>query len=87
MANADPARKRLRDGLLAALPLFKASKFFLNPEMSLADCALAVLVWRLPNLGITIPREAHVIVDYGERIFRNPGFARSLTPEERALRE
>ena len=85
--NADPARKRLRDGLLAALPLFKASKFFLNPEMSLADCALAVLVWRLPNLGITIPREAHVIVDYGERIFRNPGFARSLTPEERALRE
>jgi RNA polymerase-associated protein len=85
--NADAARKRLRDGLLSALPLFKASKFFLNPEMSLADCALAVLVWRLPSLGVTIPREAHLIVDYGERIFRNPGFARSLTPEERALRE
>jgi RNA polymerase-associated protein len=85
--TAEPARKRLRDSLLGALPLFKASKFFLNPEMSLADCALAVLIWRLPSLGIVIPREAHVISDYGDRIFRNPGFARSLTPEERLLRE
>jgi len=85
--TAEAARKRLRDSLLGALPLFKASKFFLNPEMSLADCALAVLIWRLPSLGILIPREAHVISDYGERIFRNPGFARSLTPEERLLRE
>src|ERR1051325_2718290 len=32
---ADAARKRLREHLLASLPLFKASKFFLNPEMSL----------------------------------------------------
>jgi RNA polymerase-associated protein len=84
---AEAARKRLRDQLVAAVPLFKAAKFFLNPEMSLADCALAVLVWRLPALGVMLPREAHVIVDYGDRIFRNPGFTRSLTPEERALRE
>jgi len=85
--TAEAARKRLRDSLVAALPLFKAAKFFLNPEMSLADCALAPLVWRLPNLGVVLPREAHFIADYGERIFRNPGFTRSLTPEERALRE
>lgn len=84
---AETARKRLRDSLVAALPLFKAAKFFLNPEMSLADCALAPLIWRLPKLGVALPREAHVIADYGERIFRNPGFTRSLTPEEKALRE
>ncbi|MBS0516121.1 MAG: glutathione S-transferase N-terminal domain-containing protein [Proteobacteria bacterium] len=83
---ADTARKRLRETLLASLPLFKAAKFFLNPEMSLADCALAPLIWRLPSLGIELPREARVIDDYGERIFRNPGFSRSLTEEEKALR-
>ncbi len=83
---ADTARKRLRETLLASLPLFKAAKFFLNPEMSLADCALAPLIWRLPNLGVDLPREARVIEDYGERIFRNPGFTRSLTEEEKALR-
>jgi RNA polymerase-associated protein len=83
---ADTARKRLREALLASLPLFKAAKFFLNPELSLADCALAPLIWRLPSLGVLLPREAHVINDYGERIFRNPGFTRSLTEEEKALR-
>ncbi|MGH8173228.1 MAG: stringent starvation protein A, partial [Rhodanobacteraceae bacterium] len=55
-------------------------------EMSLADCALAPLIWRLDSLGVQLPREMHVINDYGERIFRSQGFARSLTPEEKALR-
>jgi stringent starvation protein A len=85
--NAEAARKRLREDLFAALPLFKASKFFLNPEMSLADCALAPLVWRLPAIGLALPREAQVIHEYGERIFRNPGFTRSLTAEEKSLRD
>jgi RNA polymerase-associated protein len=84
---AETARKRLREALIASVPLFKAAKFFLNPELSLADCALAPLIWRLPSLGVALPREAHVIIDYGERIFRNPGFTRSLTPEEKLLRE
>lgn len=83
---AETARKRLREGLIASVPVFKASKFFLNPEMSLADCALAPLIWRLPSLNISLPREAQVIIDYGERIFRNPGFTRSMTDEEKALR-
>ena len=85
--TAEAARKRLRDHFITSLPLFKASKFFLNPEMSLADCALAPLIWRLPSLGVVLPREAHAVVDYGERIFRNPGFTRSLTAEEKLLRD
>lgn len=84
---ADTARKRLREALIASVPLFKASKFFLNPEMTLADCLIAPLVWRLPALGVDLSREGKPILDYGERIFRNPGFARSLTPEEKLLRE
>ncbi len=54
--------------------------------MSLADCALAPLIWRFESLGIQLPREAQSILDYGERIFRSQGFTRSLTAEERALR-
>ena len=86
-AQGDHAKKQLRDLVLASLPLFKASKFFLNPEMSLADCAMAPIIWRLPSLGIVLPKEAKPIDDYGMRIFRNPGFVRSLTPEEKNLRE
>ena len=84
---AEAARKRLRDHLMDALPLFKAAKFFLNPEISLADCLVAPVVWRLPSLGVSLPKEAKPIVDYGERLFRSQGFARSLTAEERLLGE
>jgi stringent starvation protein A len=86
-AQIEVGRKRLKELLLSSLPLFKAYKFFLNPEMSLADCALAPIIWRLPALGIALPKEAKPIEDYGMRIFRNPGFLRSLTNEEKALRE
>ena len=85
--QAEAGRKRLKELMLNALPLFKAARFFLNPEMSLADCAVAPIVYRLPALGIVLPKEAKLIEDYGQRIFRNPGFLRSLTPEERNLRE
>jgi stringent starvation protein A len=86
-AQADAGRKRLKELLTASVPLFKASKFFLNSEMSLADCAMAPIIWRLQALEIPLPRDGKAIEDYGNRIFRSPGFARSLTDEERKLAE
>lgn len=86
-AQADAGRKRLRELLIASLPVFKASKFYLNPEMSLADCAVAPIIYRLPALGVLLPRECKAIEDYGMRICGNPGFQRSLTAEEKLLRE
>jgi len=83
---ADAARKRLREHLLGALPLFKASRFFLNPEMSLTDCLVAPVVWRLPWLGVDLGREGKPILDYGERLFASQGYVRSMTPEEKAMR-
>jgi stringent starvation protein A len=83
--GADVARKALRDDLVKNASAFKASRFFLSSEISLADCALAPLVWRLDALGVQLPRDAQAIVDYGERIFRSQGFARSLTVEEKGL--
>lgn len=77
--------KQLVDALTTAIPLFKAAKFFLSTEFSMADCMLAPLIWRLSSLKIVLPREAHIIYDYGDRIFRNPCFLRSLTAEEKVL--
>ncbi|MBX3699844.1 MAG: glutathione S-transferase N-terminal domain-containing protein [Dokdonella sp.] len=84
--GADAARKALREELLRNASAFKASRFFLSPEISLADCALAPLVWRLSHLGVQLPKEAQSIIDYGERIFHSQGFARSVTPFERTMR-
>jgi RNA polymerase-associated protein len=84
--QAEAGRKRLKELLTAAVPLFRASKFFLNNEMSLADCAMAPIIWRLDSLGVPLPKDGKAIEDYGNRIFRNPGFVRSLTHQERHLR-
>ena len=84
---ADGARKRLREQLLSTVPLFKASKFFLNPEMSLADCLVAPVIWRLSWLQVDLGREGKPIIDYGERLFHSQGFARSMTEQEKAMRQ
>lgn len=84
---ADAARKRLRGHLLSSVPLFKAAKFFLNPEMSLADCLVAPVIWRLPWLGVELGREGKPVIDYGERLFHSQGFARSMTDQEKAMQQ
>ena len=85
--QAEAGRKRLKELLAQSVPLFKAYKFFLNPEMNLADCAMAPIIWRLDALGVPLPKDGKVIEEYGNRIFRNPGFVRSLTDQEKNLRE
>ena len=67
--HGEVARRQLRESLLGSVPLFKMAKFLLNPEISLADCLVAPLIWRLPALGIDLPRSAAPIIDYGERLF------------------
>lgn len=85
-AAAELARKALRDGLVASIPVFKASKFFLNAELSIADVALAPLVWRLNMLGVVLPRDANSVIEYGDRIFRNPAYLKSMTETEKSMR-
>jgi RNA polymerase-associated protein len=84
---ADAARKRLREHLLSTVPLFKAAKFFLNSEMSLADCLVAPVIWRLPWLGVELGKAGKPVIDYGERLFHSQGFARSMTDQEKAMRQ
>ncbi|MEO6064407.1 MAG: glutathione S-transferase N-terminal domain-containing protein [Lysobacterales bacterium] len=85
-ATSEASRKRLREQVIGSLPVFKMSKFFLSNEFTLADCTLVPLLWRLPALGVVLPREFKPIEDYAEKLFRHPGFERSLTSEERAMR-
>ncbi len=49
-AQADAARKQLREELLAIAPVFTQKPHFLSDEFSLVDCYLAPLLWRLPVL-------------------------------------
>lgn len=85
--QAEAGRKRLRELVAQSVPLFKAARFFLNSELSLADCAICPILWRLQSLGVALPKDGKPIDDYANRMFRHPAFVRSLTDAERKLRE
>lgn len=77
------ARKLLRERLIAAVPIFAAKPYFLSDEFCLVDCSLAPLLWRLPMLGIDLPRQADAIKSYSARLFERDSFQASLSEEER----
>lgn len=80
------ARKELRESLTGVSPLFAEKPFFLSEEMSLVDCCLLPVLWRLPVLGIELPRPAKPLLDYMERSFIREAFQASLSPVERDMR-
>lgn len=80
------AKKRLREDLIVLAPLFMQNRFFMNEDMTLLDCCIAPLLWRLPHLGISLPASAIAIETYAENIFKRKAFQASLTDAERVLR-
>ena len=80
------ARKELRESLIGVSPLFADKPFFLSEDMSLVDCCLLPILWRLPQLGIELPRAAKPLLDYMERGFARPAFQASLSAAERDMR-
>lgn len=83
--EAAQARKELRESLVATSPVFAAKSFFMSDELSLVDCCVAPLLWRLPVLGIELPPQAKAIQEYSKRIFALPAFRASLTEAEHEM--
>ncbi len=81
------AKKEIRDNLVMVSPIFEQKPYFLSDEFSLVDCALAPLLWRLPSLNITLPKQAAPLLSYAERIFARESFQASLSETEREMRD
>lgn len=79
------ARRELSETVLASDDVFAASPYLLGENFGLADCIALPVLWRLPWLGIQLPREARAVRNYMQRTFKRPTFAVSLTGNERAM--
>ncbi|WP_423910802.1 glutathione S-transferase N-terminal domain-containing protein [Candidatus Spongiihabitans sp.] len=79
-------RKSLHDGLLALSPIFSSQPYFLGADYTLVDAYFAPLLWRLPSLGVALPKQAEPLIEYGERLFRRPAFHASRSDQEIELR-
>lgn len=75
----------LRDGLIVVSPIFEQKAFFMSKEMTLVDCALLPLLWRLPYYGITLPPQARALINYSEKMFDRESFQTSLSDSEREM--
>lgn len=82
----DEARQVLLESLISLEPVFADKLYFLSDEFSLLDCALAPLLWRLPQLGLEVPAKAKGLNTYMQRVFKRDSFQTSLTDAERQLR-
>lgn len=86
-ATAAEARKQLTESLLASNAVFAAKPFFMFDEMTLVDCCIVPLLWRLPMLGVELPPQAEAVEEYMDRMFARSSFRASLTELEREMRD
>lgn len=85
--NDKEVAKELCDSFTVIAPIFEQKSYFMSDELSLLDCAIAPILWRLPSYGIKLPNTAKLVEDYAERLFAMDSFQASLTEKEREIRE
>ena len=83
--NENSLRKKLKSMLNASLDLFSSNKYFLNDELTVIDCVLAPILWRLEYFGISLGKEQKAIADYMERVFSRETFQNSLSEDEEEM--
>lgn len=83
--KADKSKQQLKESIVAANDLFKHSDFMLSDELSLVDCTLAPLFWRLPVYGINLGKPGTAVQGYIKRLISRPSFKTSLTRAEREM--
>ncbi|WP_127470206.1 glutathione S-transferase N-terminal domain-containing protein [Thiomicrorhabdus aquaedulcis] len=81
------ARRNLQERLIQLIPVFAHKQYFMSDDYSLVDISMAVLLWRLPSLGIDLPKSAKPITDYAERILNREMFSDSLSDDEIDMRD
>ena len=87
-AQEKKMKKQLKSLILSTNPIFKEKPYFMNEEFSLVDCCIAPILWRLPQVGIDIPKDAKnkPINDYMKKVFTRKAFLSSLTEIEKEIR-
>jgi len=83
--KADQAVKQLREEIISANELFAMSNFVLSDELTLVDCTLGPLLWRLTHYGVKLGKPGASVEAYAHRIFSRISFKASLTQAERDL--
>lgn len=82
--SAQVAKHSLSSSLITLSPLFARKEYFNSDTFGICDVLLAPLLWRLPQMGIELPKElCRPLMTYMERLFARPTFKKTLIiPQE-----
>ena len=84
----DRAHRALRESVVAVAPAFGEKPFFMSDELTLVDCCVAPVLWRLEHVGVDLPeRLTRPMARYMQKIFARRSFRDSLTEIEAEMRE
>lgn len=83
--RGEKPRRQLKESIIAANDLFRMHDFVLSPELTLIDCTLGPLLWRLSYYGIKLGKPGAAVEAYAHRLFTRSSFKASLTQAERDL--
>jgi len=83
--EAEQAARQLKESIIAANELFKVSNFLLSDELTLVDCSLGPLFWRLSHYGVKLGKPGSSVEAYAQRVFSKATFKSSLTMAEREM--
>jgi RNA polymerase-associated protein len=81
------SQKELRESLITVAPVFAEKPFFMNDELTLVDCCIVPILWRLKAMGVDLPKTKQVkpLQEYMVRMFSRQSFRISLSPDEREM--
>lgn len=82
---AEQAARQLKESIIAANELFKVQDYILSDELTLVDCMLGPLMWRLSSYGVKLGKPGAAVEVYAQRVFSRASFKSSLTMAEREL--
>lgn len=86
-SQLDKARKELRDSLVSIAPIFAEKPFFMSDEFTIVDCCVMPILWRLPVMGIELPKTktAKPLIAYRDRLFDRESIQASLSEQEKEM--
>ncbi|SUO97264.1 glutathione S-transferase N-terminal domain-containing protein [Suttonella ornithocola] len=82
-------QKNLRDFVIMMSPMMKNGNYMMGSELSLLDCCILPVLWRLESLGIELPKTTATqpLQKYMAFHFKQEYFKKSMSKYELSLRE
>ena len=86
-AQLDKMRVELRDSLISIAPIFGEKPFFMSDEFTIVDCCVTPILWRLPIMGIELPKNKTTkpLLEYRDRLFERDSVMASFSEQEKEM--